>query len=177
MFLFLFHHVLFSYWMFFFSLSCSCPLLSPIESGFDCHFIFQYNQEQTCHAPLSPFGGSIAMLYRFICANRVEGSLRQCWDLELGWQNLSRLTIFHSDQQNLYFLAYYWQFSFQKLFLWSLIFVFNYQWLVKRTAQTVTLLEKSGKVWSHTGLKTFQKRKGFWKETTNMSFTTRTLTI
>lgn len=63
------------------------PLLFPIESGFDCtmeekkicHFIFQYNQERMCPAPICPFGGNIAMLQRFNCANRVGGSQRQCW--------------------------------------------------------------------------------------------------
>ena len=61
------------------------PLLFPIESGFDCtmekkicHFIFQYNQERMCPAPVCPFGGNIAMLQRFNCANRVGGSQRQC---------------------------------------------------------------------------------------------------
>lgn len=68
-----------------FSLSCPHPLLFPIESGFDCtmekkicHFIFQYNQERMCPAPVCPFGGNIAMLQRFNCANRVGGSQRQC---------------------------------------------------------------------------------------------------
>lgn len=44
-----------------------------------CHFIFQYNQERMCPAPICPFGGNIAMLQRFNCANRVGGSQRQCW--------------------------------------------------------------------------------------------------
>lgn len=68
-----------------FSLSCT-HLLFPIESGFDCtmekkicHFIFQYNQERMCPAPICPFGGNIAMLQSFNCANRVGGSQRQCW--------------------------------------------------------------------------------------------------
>ena len=43
-----------------------------------CHFIFQYNQERMCPAPVCPFGGNIAMLQRFNCANRVGGSQRQC---------------------------------------------------------------------------------------------------
>lgn len=43
-----------------------------------CHFIFQYNQERMCPAPFCPFGGNIAMLQRFNCANRVGGSQRQC---------------------------------------------------------------------------------------------------
>lgn len=37
-------------------------------------------------------------------------------------------------------------------------FYYYYQWLFKRTAQTVTLLEKSGIVWSHAGLETFQRK-------------------
>lgn len=69
-----------------FSLSCPQPHLFSIESGFDCtmekkkicHFIFQYNQERMCPAPFCPFGGNIAMLQRFNCANRVGGSQRQC---------------------------------------------------------------------------------------------------
>lgn len=69
-----------------FSLSCPHHLFFPIESGFDCtmekkkicHFIFQYNQERMCPAPICPFGGIIAMLQRFNCANRVGGSQRQC---------------------------------------------------------------------------------------------------
>lgn len=57
-------------------------------------------------------------------------------------------------------------FHFRNLFSGALMFFFsNYWWLLKRTAQTVTLLEKSGIVWSHTGLETFQRRncKGLWK--------------
>lgn len=57
-------------------------------------------------------------------------------------------------------------FHFRNLFSGALTFFFsNYWWLLKRTAQTVTLLEKSGIVWSHTGLETFQRRncKGLWE--------------
>lgn len=131
-----------------------------------CHFILQYNQERMCPAPNCPFGGNIAMLQSFNCANRVGGSQRQCRTWNCVIINFSGLSIFHSDWQNLYFLAYYWQFSFQKLVFWSLnVFFSNYWWLLKRTAQTVTLLEKSGIMWSHTGLETFQRRncKGLWK--------------
>lgn len=58
-------------------------------------------------------------------------------------------------------------FHFRNLFSGALMFFFfsNYWWLLKRTAQTVTLLEKSGIVWSHTGLETFLRRncKGLWE--------------
>lgn len=104
-----------------------------------CHFIFQYNQERMCPAPACPFGGDLAMFHKFNCANRVGKSQRQ-WDraiIKLKW------FIYFSFRQNLYFLAYYWQFSFQNPVLWSLNFFFsNYQWLLKRTVQTVTLLGK-----------------------------------
>lgn len=119
-----------------------------------------------CPAPICPFGGNIAMLQSFNCANRVGGSQRQCQTWNCVIINFSGLSIFHSDWQNLYFLAYYWQFSFQKLVFWSLnVFFLIIGDFSKKTAQTVTLLEKSGIVWSHTGLETIQRRncKGLWK--------------
>lgn len=68
-----------------FSLSCPRPHLLPIESGFDCtmekknlplYISVQSGTDVSC--PLCPFGGNIAMLQRFNCANRVGGSQRQC---------------------------------------------------------------------------------------------------
>lgn len=88
-----------------FTLSCPPnPLLFPVESGFDCtmekkicHFIIQYNQERMCPAPTCPFGGNIAMLQSFNCANRVGGSQRQCRTWNCVIINFSGLSIFHSD--------------------------------------------------------------------------------
>lgn len=86
-FFFLFHLVLFSHWTGFIS-SAPTHLLSNwirvwLHHGKKiCHFIFQYNQEQMCPAPICPFGGNLAMLQRYNCANRVGRSQRQ-WDLEL----------------------------------------------------------------------------------------------
>lgn len=96
-FFFPFHNVLFSHQTGFLSLAPT-PLFSTVKSGFDCtmekkkicHFIFQYNQERMCPAPICPFGGNIAMLQRLNCANRVGGSQRQCrtWNcaiIKLQW--------------------------------------------------------------------------------------------
>lgn len=86
MFFFPFHLVLFSHQTGFLSLLPPPSLFSQLNQGLTapwrkkkiCHFIFQYNQERMCPAPICPFGGIIAMLQRFNCANRVGGSQRQC---------------------------------------------------------------------------------------------------
>lgn len=140
-----------------------------------CHFIFQYNQERMCPAPICPFGGNIAMLQRFNCANRVGGSQRQCQDLELRDNKTSMVYLFFIQLDK---ISIFWlttdNFHFRKSVFWSLNVLFfsfsNYWWLLKRTAQTVTLLEKSGIVWSHTGLETFQRRnrKGLWERNKRM---------
>lgn len=115
-----------------FSLSCPYPRLFPIESGFDCttekkicHFIFQYNQERMCPAPVCPFGGNIAMLQRFNCANRVGGSQRQCrtWScaiIKLQWFYLFFIQI---DKISIFWLTTD-NFHFRNLFSGALMFFF-----------------------------------------------------
>lgn len=132
-----------------------------------CHFIFQYNQERMCPAPVCPFGGNIAMLQRFNCANRVWRIPKAMSDWELCDNKTSLVYLFFIQ---IYKFSIFWlttdNFHFRNLFSGALMFCFfsNYWWL-KRTAQTVTLLEKSGIVWSHTGLETFLRRKckGLWE--------------
>lgn len=111
------------------------PLLFPIESGFDCtmekkicHFIFQYNQERMCPAPFCPFGGNIAMLQRFNCANRVGGSQRQCrtWNcviIKLQW-----FIYFSFRSTKSLFFGLLLTISFQKPVFWSLNVFFSNYW-------------------------------------------------
>lgn len=120
-----------------------------------------------CPAPICPFGGNIAMLQRFNCANRVWRIPKAMSDLEL-CDNKTMVYLFfiQIDKISIFWLTTD-NFHFRNLFSGALMFFFfsNYRWLLKRTAQTVTLLEKSGIVWSHTGLETFQRRncKGLWE--------------
>lgn len=103
-----------------------------------CHFIFLYNQELPCPAPVCPLGGGVAMLQRLNCANRVGGSQRQHFRT---W-NCVRLIIL---QWFIYFsfkinkVYIFWltidNFQFRKLLFWSLNMLFSsYWWHVKRTA-------------------------------------------
>lgn len=117
-----------------------------------------------CPAPLCPLGGNIAMLQRFNCANRVGGSQRQ-WTWSCAIIKLHWFIYFSFRSTKSLFFGLLLTISFQKPVFWSLNVFFSNYWWLKRTAQTVTLLEKSGIVWSHTGLETFLRRncKGLWE--------------
>lgn len=122
---------------------CFWPLLAPpfllfleLNQGLTaprrreniCHFIFLYNQELPYPAPVCPLGGGVAILQRFNCANRVGGSQRQnIFRLRTVCDNETSAVylFFIQNQQSLYFMAYYWQFSVQKDdFSGALIFSF-----------------------------------------------------